>query len=67
MNTFAIFLKKIEVLFIYNISFQVYNIVFQNFYRLYSIRVIIKYWLYSLCCIIYPCSLFILYMVVSTS
>ena len=29
--------------------------------------VIIKYWLYSLCCTIYPCSLFILYRVVCGS
>ena len=30
-------------------------------------KVIIKYWIYSLCCIIYPCSLFILHIVVCTS
>ena len=29
--------------------------------------VIIKYWLHSLCCTIYPCSLFILYRLVSGS
>ena len=27
--------------------------------------VTIKYWLYLLCCTLYPCSLFILYMVVT--
>ena len=30
-------------------------------------KVIIKYWLYFLCCAIYPCSLYILYIVVFTS
>ena len=29
-------------------------------------KVTIKYWLFSLCCTIYPCSLFILYIVVCT-
>ena len=35
---------------------QVYNIVVHKFLRL-SFIVIMKYWLYSLCCAIYPCSL----------
>ena len=40
-----------------------YNIVIQYFYRLYTpFKVIIKYWLYFLCCTIHPCSLFILYI-----
>ena len=29
--------------------------------------VIVKYWLHPLCCTIYPCSLFILYIIVCTS
>ena len=32
-----------------------------------SFKVIIKYWLYSLCYTIYPCSLSILYLIVCTS
>ena len=48
--------------------FQVCNIVVQYFFINYStFKVIIKHWLYSLCCTIYPCYLFILYVVVCTS
>ena len=46
--------------------FQLCNIGIRSFYRLYS-KVLIKCWLHSLCCTIYPCSLFILYIVVSIS
>ena len=37
-----------------------YNTVIHNFYSYTSFIVFIKYWLYSLCCTIYPCNLFIL-------
>ena len=46
--------------------FQVYNTVINYFERLYTI-VIIKYWLSSLRCTIYPYSSFILYIIVCTS
>ena len=46
------------------VKFQVYNIVINNFSRLCSIYSHTKYWLCSLCCTVYPCSLFILYITV---
>ena len=45
---------------------HVYNIAVQYFYRLYS-KVIIKYWLNSLCYRVYSYSLFNLYLVIYTS
>ena len=48
-------------------EFQVCNILIHNFKRLYSIMVIVKYWLYSLFYTIDPCNLFISYIVVWTS
>ena len=42
-------------------KFQRYNVVFTFFKGYIPFVVIIKYWLYSLCGTIYPCSLFILY------
>ena len=44
--------------------FQVYHIVIQYFAYYIPFKVILKYWLYSLCCTIYPHSLFILYILV---
>ena len=43
------------------------NIVIHNFKSCTSFIVIIKYWLYYLCCTMYPCSLSILYIVVCIS
>lgn len=47
-------------------KFHVYSIVIHNFERLYSIYSY-KNWLYSLYCTVYPCGLFISYIVVCTS
>ena len=47
----------------YYISFRC-AIMIQYFYRLYTIQNCYNYqWLHSLCCILYPCDLFILWMV----
>ena len=46
---------------------QIYNIVIHSFKGYTPFIVIIKYWLCSCCCTIYPCSLFILYLIVCTS
>jgi len=43
-------------------KFQVYHINNSDSQFLVIFIVIIKYWLYSLCCTIYPCSLFILHI-----
>lgn len=47
--------------------FQVYNKVIQYFCNCIPYKVIITYWLYSLCCTWYPCILLILHTVVCTS
>ena len=44
-----------------------YSIVIRYFIDYTSYKVIIKYWLYSLCCMLHPYNLFILYLVVCTS
>ena len=46
--------------------FQMYNTVTHNFKDYTPFILIIKYWLYLLGCTIYPCSLFILQIVVCT-
>ena len=38
-------------------KFQVYNIVIHRFKGYSPFVLIIKYWLYALCCIVYPCGL----------
>ena len=57
----SLFFIFIEVLLLYNVKFQGYNIVFTFFKGYIPFVVFIKYWLSSLCCTLYPCSLFILY------
>ena len=58
----AIFLKVKVQLILALCYFQIYNIEIQIVYILYSKVIIIKYWLYSLCCTMPLCSLFILYL-----
>ena len=48
---------------IYNvISFQIYSIITKICIHYTAFLLIIKYWLYSLCSTIYPCSLFTVYI-----
>ena len=68
LATFLFFSLLFQLYFIFYCScwtalykLQVYNVVIHNVKGYIPFIVIIKYWLYSLCCTIYPCSLLYTY------